>query len=130
MPDRRWFADKTSRSITAKVAVAVPIEHADDRFGIVIVNANCSDGTSRYFLPLTIRWTRYTAIDRGPASVLAAVRRGKREGTLLDATAEPEFIKTLMAKIHAEETVRKDGQMIEFRPTTAFAGVAMRRSIP
>jgi maltose alpha-D-glucosyltransferase/alpha-amylase len=76
-------------------------------------------------MPLTIRWTRYTAIDRGPASVLAAVRRGKREGTLLDATAEPEFIKTLMAKIHANETVHKDGQKIEFRPTTAFAGVPM-----
>jgi maltose alpha-D-glucosyltransferase / alpha-amylase len=125
MPDRRWFADKTSRSITAKVAVAVPIEHADDRFGIVIVNANCSDGTSRYFLPLTIRWTRYTAIDRGPASVLAAVRRGKREGTLLDATVEPEFIKMLIAKIHAEETVRKNGQKIEFRPTKAFTGVPL-----
>src|SRR5207245_2017563 len=68
IPDRRWFADKTSRSITAKVAVAVRIEHADDRFGIVIVNANGSDGTSRYFLPLTIRWTCYTAIDRGPAT--------------------------------------------------------------
>jgi maltose alpha-D-glucosyltransferase/alpha-amylase len=51
------------------------------------------------------------------------VRRGTREGTLLDATAEPEFIKTLMAKIRAKETVGNDGQKIEFRPTTAFAEV-------
>ena len=63
------------------------------------------DGTSRYFLPLTIRWTRYTAIDKSPASVLSAVRRGPREGTLLDATAEIEFIAALLAKIHAGRTV-------------------------
>src|SRR5262249_58680403 len=80
---------------------------------------------AHFFRPQPLRGPRYPAMDRGPASVLAAVRRGNREGTLLDATAEPEFIKTLMTKIHAEETVRKDGQKVEFRPTTAFAGVAM-----
>jgi maltose alpha-D-glucosyltransferase/alpha-amylase len=74
---------------------------------------------------LTIRWTRYTAIDKGPATVLAAVRRGPREGALLDATAEPEFILTLLAKIHAGETVGDQDHELEFRPTTAFAGTPL-----
>jgi maltose alpha-D-glucosyltransferase/alpha-amylase len=121
LPDRRWFADKASRSITTKVSVAMPIKHADDRFAIVIVDVTGSLGTSRYFLPLTIRWTRYTAIDRGPASVLAAVRRGPREGTLLDATIEPELVTAVLAKIHAGETVIDHAQRLEFRPTKAFA---------
>ncbi len=121
MPDRRWFADKTSRSLSARVAAAIPFEHGDDRFAAVIAEVGGAHGSARYFLPLTIRWTRYTAIDRGPASVVAAVRRGPREGTLLDATAEHEFVAALLSKIHAGETVGKDGARLEFKPTGAFA---------
>ena len=106
---------------------------ADDRFAAVVADVAGLQGVSRYFLPLTIRWTRYTDVDRGPASVLAAVRRGPREGTLLDATAEPEFIAALLAKIHAGETVGEAAQRLEFRPTAAFAASALaklRRSRP
>jgi len=122
MPERRWFADKTSRSVSMKVSAAIPIEHGRDRFAAVVVDASGQQGVSRYFLPLTVRWTRYTAIDKGPASVLAAVRRGPSEGTLLDATTEPEFISAVLTKIHDGETGGKDAQQIEFRPTTPFAG--------
>src|SRR6185437_2305520 len=122
MPDRRWFADKASRPLAASISAAIRIEHADDRFAAVIADVDGLHGVSRYFLPLTIRWTRYTEIDHGPASVLAAVRRGPREGTLLDATAEPEFIAALLTKIHGKDTVTKDDYTIEFRPTAVFAG--------
>ncbi|MEJ2436238.1 MAG: alpha-glucosidase C-terminal domain-containing protein, partial [Pseudolabrys sp.] len=121
MPERRWFADKAYRPFTISVSAAIPIEHDGDHFVAAIADVTGGHGTSRYFLPLTIRWTRYTAVDKGPATVLAAVRRGPREGTLLDATAEPEFISALMAKIHAGETVSNDGQRMEFRATSAFA---------
>ena len=121
LPDRRWFADKTSRHITTACPIVVPIDHENDRFAFVVVDVSGAHGTSRYFLPLTIRWMRYTAVDKGPASVLAAVRRGSREGTLLDATAEPEFISAMLAKIHAGETVSGGSGQIEFRPTGIFA---------
>jgi maltose alpha-D-glucosyltransferase/alpha-amylase len=121
MPDRRWFADKTSRHIATGCTVAVPIDHGDDHFLAAMVDVSGQHGASRYFLPLTIRWARYTAIDKGPASVLAAVRRGAREGVLLDAAAEPEFISALLAKINAGETAGNDGARIEFRPTESFA---------
>ncbi len=118
LPERRWFADKAARSISAACTAAIPIEHDHNHFLAAIVNVN--GDASRYFLPLTIRWTRYTAIDKGPASVLAAVRRGPREGVLLDATAELEFITAMLAKIHAGETAGNDAGQLEFRPTTAF----------
>jgi maltose alpha-D-glucosyltransferase / alpha-amylase len=125
LPDKRWFADKASHSLGVVLSGAIPFEHADDHFVAVMADVTGSQGLSRYFLPLTVRWTRYTAIDRGPASMLAAVRRGPREGTLLDATAEREFIVALMAKIHAGETVGGESQTVEFRPTNAFAAQAM-----
>jgi maltose alpha-D-glucosyltransferase/alpha-amylase len=123
MPERRWFADKDSRSISARVSAAIPVEYKEgNRIAFVIVDSSGRHGVSRYFLPLTIRWSRYTVIDKSPASVLAAVRRGASEGTLIDATAEPDFISVLLTKILAGETIGSDGQKIEFRPTSAFEG--------
>jgi maltose alpha-D-glucosyltransferase/alpha-amylase len=119
MPEKRWFADKDQRSISARVSAAVPVEHDADRVGFVIVDSTGRQGVSRYFIPLTIRWTRYTTIDKNPAHVLAAVRRGASEGTLIDATTEPVFISVLLSKIRAGETIG-DGPKIEFRSTSAF----------
>jgi len=124
MPERRWFSDKDSRSISAKVSAAVPVEYKEGRIAFVTVESTGRQSVSRYFLPLTIRWSRYTVIDKSPASVLAAVRRGASEGTLIDATAEPDFISVVLSKIRAGETVGSDGQKIEFRPTSAFDGAS------
>jgi maltose alpha-D-glucosyltransferase/alpha-amylase len=122
MPERRWFADKDSRSISTRVSAAVPVEYKEGRVAFVVVDSQGRQGVGRYFLPLTVRWSRYTAIDRHPSSVLAAVRRGSTEGTLIDATAEPDFVSVLLTKIRAGETVSADGQKIEFRPTAACGG--------
>ncbi|HEV2630689.1 MAG TPA: maltose alpha-D-glucosyltransferase [Pseudolabrys sp.] len=121
LPERRWFADKGVRHLSPKVTAAIPIEHGDDRFAVVVTDVAGLSGISRYFLPLTIRWTRYTSIEGGPATLLAAVRRGPREGALLDASPEREFITALLAKIHAGEDVERDGNRLEFRPTRAFS---------
>jgi len=125
LPGQRWFAEKTSRAPCVAVSTAIRIEHAGDRFGIVIAAVKTAQGESRYFLPLTVRWTRYTAIDKGPATVLAAVRRGAREGTLLDAIAEPEFITAVLAKIHAGATIGNGAARLEFRPAVAFAAAPL-----
>ncbi|HKS86187.1 MAG TPA: maltose alpha-D-glucosyltransferase [Pseudolabrys sp.] len=125
MPERRWFADKDARSISPRVSAAVPVEHDGGRVAFVVVELAGRSGVSRYFLPLTIRWSRYTALDRNPASVLAAVRRGASEGTLLDATTEHDFISVLLTKIHAGETVASGDKALEFRPTSIFANAPL-----
>src|SRR5262249_770226 len=89
MPERRWYPDKDSRSIWARSPAAGRWEQKEGPFAFVPVEPTGRQSVSRYFLPLTIRWSRYTVIDKSPASVLAAVRRGASEGTLIDATAEP-----------------------------------------
>src|SRR5690348_12684638 len=124
MPERRWFADKDSRTISTKVSVAIPMEHNGERIAAVIVDSSTHQGNSRYFLPLTVRWSRYTAIDKSPAAILSAVRRGASEGTLLDATAEPDFISVLLKNIHGAETVGTNGTLLEFRPTSVFASAS------
>ena len=121
MPERRWFADKNTRSISAKVSTAIPVEHDGGRIALVVVESSAENGASRYFMPLTICWSRYTTIDKNPANVLAAVRRGANEGTLLDAAIEQDFISVLLTKIHAGETIVSADKAVEFRPTTVFA---------
>jgi maltose alpha-D-glucosyltransferase / alpha-amylase len=125
MPERRWFADKDSRAISAKVSAAVPVEYNEGRVAFVVVDSAGRNGVSRYFMPLTVRWSRYTTIDKHPSSVLAAVRRGANEGTLIDASAESDFISVLLTKIRAGETIGNESQKIEFRPTSAFSDAAI-----
>ena len=64
MPERRWFADKDARSISPKVSATVPVEHGEGRVAFVVVDSPGRNDVSRYFLPLTVRWSRYTTIDK------------------------------------------------------------------
>ena len=59
-------------------------------------------------------------MDRGRynPNALAAVRRGSREGTLLDATADPNFIAFLLENLRASATIDTDQGRIEFKPTS------------
>jgi maltose alpha-D-glucosyltransferase/alpha-amylase len=120
MPDRRWFSDKAFLPVATHVSATIPIEHGNDRFLALVADISGAHGMSRYFLPVTIRWIRYTAVERPAANILAAVRRGAREGTLLDATPEPEFAAALLSKIKAGEVCGGGAQRIEFHPTSAF----------
>ena len=121
LPDRRWFADKGIRALSPKVSSAVPLEVGDQRFALVVVDAHGVHGVSRYFLPLTVRWTRHTAVDGNPAFIVAAVRRGSREGTLVDASGERNFIACLLSHIHGANDIERDGKRLAFQPTAAFA---------
>jgi maltose alpha-D-glucosyltransferase/alpha-amylase len=48
------------------------------------------------------------------------VRRGPREGTLLDATADPSFIALLLEDLRAARTTEDGRRRIEFAPTASF----------
>jgi maltose alpha-D-glucosyltransferase/alpha-amylase len=121
LAERRWFGDKGTRRLAVKLAAAVPLEHHNDRFLVAIVSASTEHDSGRYLLPLTIRWNRYTDLE---SKVLAAVRRRAREGSLLDAALEPEFIAALIAKLGASETIGHDARRLEFLPTSAFDHVS------
>jgi maltose alpha-D-glucosyltransferase/alpha-amylase len=118
--ERRWFGDKGARRVSADLAVAFPLTHADNRFIITIADVTADGAKSRYLLPLTIRWQRYTDIEKNETKVIAALRRTAREGSLVDAAAEPEFINAIVAKIHRGESAGDAGPKLEFRKTAAF----------
>jgi maltose alpha-D-glucosyltransferase/alpha-amylase len=118
LASRRWYVDR-GRLATTHIAGAIPIVAADPDLGVALLEAKGKRETASYLLPLTIKWTRFDRERQNP-SALAAVRRGPREGTLLDATADPSFISLLLENLRAGRTTEADHRRIEFAPTASF----------
>jgi maltose alpha-D-glucosyltransferase/alpha-amylase len=118
---RRWFAEKDSVHVAASLQATLPLEPGDPGYAIALVDVASDRGHSRYALPLSIKWTRFNRLGPNLANVLAAVRRGPREGTLLDVSADRDFVALLLGKVHAGETQEAAGRRLAFRPTEAFS---------
>src|SRR5262249_11922418 len=122
---RRWFADKDSVLEAARLQAALPLSADDPSFMFALIEATTRRGTSRYVLPLTIKWTRFDRSGANLAHIVAGVRRGPREGTLLDACADREFVALLLGKLHAGETIEVEDSRLVFRPTEAFRAMPL-----
>src|SRR5690606_16670814 len=82
-------------------------------------------GQSRYLLPLGVRWD-WSKQTQGlaPSSILAVVRRGPRQGALLNAVGDRELAAWLLENIHRSATLEQPGCRLEFRPTAALDAAA------
>jgi maltose alpha-D-glucosyltransferase/alpha-amylase len=116
--NRRWYAERGNLPATHVVG-ALPLGTADADVGVLLVEASGRRETAHYVLPMTIRWTRFDREGKNP-NALAAVRRGPREGSLLDATADPGFIALLLENVRAARVIESDQRRIEFVPTARF----------
>jgi maltose alpha-D-glucosyltransferase / alpha-amylase len=118
---RRWYAERGTLPTTL-IGGAIPIAAADPDLGVVLLEAKGRRETANYLLPLTIKWTRFDSERQNP-SALAAVRRGPREGSLLDATADPSFVALLLENLRAARIIEADQRRIAFAPTARFPQV-------
>jgi maltose alpha-D-glucosyltransferase/alpha-amylase len=119
LSSHRWFADRGSASISARVETTIPLKPGDPGMALALVEATGRRDTSSYLLPLTVKWQRMDRSQRNP-NALAAVRRGPREGVMLDATTDAEFIAVLLDKVRAAETVEAGNLRLECRPVGQF----------
>jgi maltose alpha-D-glucosyltransferase/alpha-amylase len=117
---RRWFPAKDSAAVSAKLAATIPLTGGELGLALALIETKSGRDTGRYLMPLAIRWARFDRARNDP-NALAAVRRGPREGTLLDATADAAFITTLLAKVRAAGTLETEGWRLEFSPVGQFA---------
>jgi maltose alpha-D-glucosyltransferase / alpha-amylase len=118
---RRWFADKGYGPIKANLIAGIPLDAGTPGYLLGIAEVTTPRGQTQYALPLGVSWTRIERTTEPPAHVLSAVRRGSREGILIDAAADRGFIATLIDHLHAGAIIEDDGRRLEFRPTRAFA---------
>jgi maltose alpha-D-glucosyltransferase/alpha-amylase len=120
LASRRWFPAKDSASVTAKLAATIPLGAGELGLALALIETKSRRESGQYLMPLAINWTRFDRARNDP-NALAAVRRGPREGTLLDATADPAFISALIAKVRAGNTIETEGWRLEFSPVGDFS---------
>src|SRR5205823_4914506 len=80
--------------------------------------------SARYLMPLMIKWHRFDRDKRNP-SALCAVRRSAREGILVDAASDTEFIGAMLENVRTSAVFdAHSGQHLEFHPigNVTFAG--------
>jgi maltose alpha-D-glucosyltransferase/alpha-amylase len=75
---RRWFPERGSTSITARIETTVPLGAAPD-VALAVVEAKGNRKKGWYLLPLAITWQRLDRDKRNP-NALCAVRHSAREG--------------------------------------------------
>ena len=119
LANKRWYAERGNSPASARISATIPLVPADPGLGLAIIETKGRHAPATYLLPLTISWTRLDRERQNP-NTLAAVRRGAREGTLLDATADPRFIAFLLDNLRASATIDTDQGRIEFKPTSAL----------
>jgi maltose alpha-D-glucosyltransferase / alpha-amylase len=120
LASRRWFAERGNSATTCRVMGGSQLDAAAHDLGIALVEAKGSHETATYLLPLTVKWTRFDPLRPHP-NALAAVRRGPRQGTLLDAAADTDFISLVLENLRASRIIDVDQQRLEFLPTHRFS---------
>jgi maltose alpha-D-glucosyltransferase/alpha-amylase len=128
LAERRWFADKARGVPVAKLETVIRLEHGGIAATLAFVGVPGERSAvaperqikSRYLLPLMVKWTRFDRSGTIPAHAIAAIRRGRQEGTLIDAGSDHEFVTLLLRMMHTGHTVEGDGHRLEAIPTSAF----------
>jgi maltose alpha-D-glucosyltransferase/alpha-amylase len=124
LPARRWFAGKASRYIDPRIEVAMTLAAGDPGFLWVLIDTGAERGPARYSLPLSVNWSRLDRHAQGTSQaaphVIAPVRRGSREGILVDAAGDRDFVAWLMHQLRTGSAFESSGNRLTFRPSTAF----------
>src|SRR5262245_4629579 len=119
LASRRWFAERGNSSVACHVQGAFPFPAPGNDLGIALIETKGRHDPATYLMPLTISWTRFDPL-RPNVNALAAVRRGPRQGTLLDGAADAGFISLVLDNLRASNTIEADQQRLVFQPTKRF----------
>ncbi|CAL8968408.1 Glucosamine kinase [Rhodoplanes sp. P11] len=119
---RRWFAGKGGEPGETRVSRLVPLDDGELPPALAVVDHVGPRGTTRYALPLAVRWGHIERTDPQAGAVLAPVRRTRREGALIDAVAERDVVSSLIGQIHAGGRREAGPDLaVAFVPTARFA---------
>ncbi|HZS64909.1 MAG TPA: maltose alpha-D-glucosyltransferase [Xanthobacteraceae bacterium] len=120
LASHRWYEERGVKPAHSRIILSMPLQKGEDGVELVLVEAQGRNDTSSYLLPLSIRWQRYDRNEKN-ADALARVRRGSREGILLDVTADKSFVAPLLEHVRSGRTIEEDGHLLKFRPIGEFA---------
>ncbi|MEZ5763658.1 MAG: maltose alpha-D-glucosyltransferase [Xanthobacteraceae bacterium] len=113
----RWFPERSPQAISTTMHAAVPLSHErESRPWLVLFDATIRGESGRYAMPVRITADRLDRSQPNPRT-LAAVRRGAREGTLVDVATEHQFISKLLSDLRRSISSSEGGYQVDFKPT-------------
>src|SRR5262249_17521572 len=114
---RRWFAQKDERRIQVSVpsALCFTLGTSDCCWLIAEVQGKYKVA---YSLPVVDEYQ--PGAQPPPQSIIAKLRRGYREGFLLDALFGDDFIRAAVEAIQQSSDIAVNGAKLSFRPTQPF----------
>ena len=124
LANQRWFTGRGRSIAGVRIARHARLQGETGNWRFAIVEACFADGeTQEYCLPLAIAWetATYDPLLSLLPHTLCRIRRGARVGVLYDATADPDFARTLAAKMERADIDEDEaGGRLEFSRTTLF----------
>lgn len=114
LPLQRWFGDK--RDLIRSVSVDRLFEVGDSHQAMTIVHVASGEASSRYFLPLVIRWGEETLRAGGPLlqHTLGKARKGARLGAVVDGAFDEGFAIELMSMMQTAQSIEAEDGTLEF----------------
>jgi maltose alpha-D-glucosyltransferase/alpha-amylase len=121
---QRWFAGKTGRVESAKLADGVEWTTPVGRWMLGLFDVITPSGTERYFIPLLLAFeTEEARLNRLQTAVIARVRQQAVVGVLAEATADEHFGRAVLDAVAAGARIRaRDGSFV-FAATRSFAAL-------
>jgi maltose alpha-D-glucosyltransferase/alpha-amylase len=114
---RRWFAQKSERHLRMSVTTSLCFALGGRERCWLLVEAQ-GKSTMTYALPVVDEYQ--AGLQPPPQAILAKLRRGYREGLLVDSLFGEEFIRAAIDAILQNETVAASGSTLSFRRTPAM----------
>jgi len=131
---RRWFADHSGRMPHVRVSHSLPLATPGSGGGpppfLNIVDVTVSGASNRYVMPLAVHWQRVERRpDSSPATLVAPVRRGSKEGALVDASSDAGFVGSIIDHIAHNGEIEHVGARLIFRSTNHLAAMDPRPAV-
>jgi maltose alpha-D-glucosyltransferase / alpha-amylase len=123
LPLQRWFGEKGNTISSVKV---VPLgELVATTFSLVAIDVTVRDETSRYFLPMSVRWGEESLRPGAPklSYTLAKVRRGPHVGALIDGAYDENLATQLLAEMRGNHDHEGPNGVVQCRATEAFRAI-------
>jgi maltose alpha-D-glucosyltransferase / alpha-amylase len=117
----RWYPGRSAEAVNTSITSSIRFcDIGDDPPWLAVFEAAQHGTTGRYVVPMHIEWEHFDQEHYNP-NVIATVRRGAREGTLLDVASDRIFISLLLRNLREALTVEENDLRLEFKPTSKFS---------
>lgn len=122
----RWFPERSEVDISTEVIGFAPLSSESAmRPCLVLFTARGRGSSGLYSIPVRIVWDEFEP-QAANSKTIAKLQQDSKHGTLIDAAAEPAFIRRLIADLRRASILRHGDREVRFNPTSRLQHIDNR----